>query len=578
MRDRFLDLFALLSLLASLLVPASIVGGPVEAQIMPQPVPPVTFTDASSSLPPFVHSGSDPVNGGDGLAGAAWFDCNNDRRLDLFLTNGRGQNNALFLNTAAGFVDISAQAGIENGGLGNGGVIAADFDNDGWQDLFLTGDGGFVGVGDSPVVLFHNQQSDACTFADVTASSLITAPITHMSAAAGDVDNDGWVDLFIGASGSFCPQGNPGCVPGNHASKLFRNLGGMTFADISGALGSPAAPNGVCDAVFLHYDNDPWIDLMVGNCNKLNPPTIPVAWPVELFQHQGLTGGMPSFQEIGGMVGLGQPGFFMGLGPADFNRDLSIDVFATNLGTFSANDPNALFLKVGPLCPTSATYTDVAPIVVQPPQEFGWGVTSQDFDNDGFTDVFFVGALPQFNIIGPGPAGGNPGTLLFNRLPNNVVFDDQTASLPASLDLANKFSSGLAAADYDNDGDVDMVIQTDTLSPTGGKPILLRNNGRDDRTYLRVRLRGTTSNRDGIGARIFVGDDLGVQMQEVYAGSGFMSMDSQWRHFGMGTASASTALAVWWPSGLAERYPNVPTNRTVLLVEGAGTPIPINCP
>ena len=573
MRNCSPGLVALLSVIALSTSTPSV----AQVQIMPQLVPPVTFTDASASLPPFTHAGSDPVNGGDGLAGAAWFDCNNDRRLDLFLTNGRGQTNALFLNTVAGFVDVSAAAGIENG-LGNGSVIAADFDNDGWQDLFLTGDGGFVGLGDSPVVMFHNQGSDACRFTDVTLSSQIVAPITHMTASAGDVDNDGLLDLFIGASGSFCPQGNPGCVPGNHPSKLFRNLGGMTFADISSALGTPAAPNGVCNSVFLHYDNDPWIDLLVGNCNKLNPPTIPIAWPAELYQHQGLSGGMPSFAEIGASVGLGQTGFFMGLGPADFNRDLSVDVFATNLGTFSVMDQNALFLKQGTLCPTPApTYSDVAPIVVQPDQEFGWGVTAQDFDKDGWPDVFFVGALPQFGIIGPGPAGGNPGTLLFNRLPNNVVFDDQSGSLPP-IDLANKFSSGVAAADYDNDGDVDIVIQTDTLSPTGGKPILLRNNGRDDRNFLRVRLRGTTSNRDGIGARIYVGDSAGVQVQEVYSGSGFASMDSQWRLFGLGTTATTSVLAVWWPSGVAEIYPNVAANQTVALIEGAGTVLPINCP
>ena len=158
------------------------------------------------------------------------------------------------------------------------------------------------------------------------------------------------------------------------------------------------------------------------------------------------------------------------------------------------------------------------------------------------------------------------------------MFDDQIASLPASIDPASRFSSGVAGADHDNDGDVDLVIQTDTLSPTGGAPVLLRNNGSDANSFLRVRLRGTTRNRDGVGARIAVGNGAFIQFQEVYAGSSFMSMDSQWRHFGMGSAAATNALAVWWPSGVVESYPNVATNQTVTLTEGNGTVVPLDCP
>lgn len=559
--------------------------------------PSVSFVDASASLPTFSHSGV-PI--GDGLGGAAWFDCNNDRRLDLFLSNGVGGNNALFLNTIAGFVDISASAGIQNDRQGNGGVVAADIDNDGYQDLFLTGDGGFSGAGDTPLALFHNLGvADSCQFSDITVSSGLAAaaPISHMSAAFGDVDNDGYLDLFVAASGSFCLLGGSGCTPGNHQSKLYRNTSAgsatPTFVDITAAAFGSAGANGACSAFFGHFDNDRWIDLVVGNCNKLNPG--PIAWPIELFHNQGPgAGGIPTFVDVAATSGIGVPsGLFMGLAPADFNNDLRTDVFATNTGTALPAYQAALFLKLGTqLCPTPPpTYLDVAPAVVVPNQEFGWGATAQDWDNDGFADLFWAGALPTFTlpagpVIGPGPGGGNPGTLLFNQLPGAVVFADFSASLPPSINLANKFSSGVAAADYDNDGDVDIVIQTDTFNPigpsVGGAPVLLENQGHPTNSWLRVRLRGAApgagSNRDGIGARIAVRDATRTQLREVHAGSSFMSMDSQWQSFGLGASTATSLLAVWWPTGVIETYPNVAANQTVTLVEGAGTVVPLICP
>ncbi len=537
----------------------------------PLPAVPIVFADASSQLPPFTHSGVGA--GGDGFGGAAWFDCDNDGRLDLFLTNGRGQNNALFRNTNGGFVDISVAAGVQNG-QGNGGVIAADIDNDGWQDVFLTGDGGFFGDGDSPIKLYRN--NGACSFTDITAASGLVAPITHLSATFGDIDNDGYLDLFVGASGSFCRTGHPACVPGNHPNKLYRNNGNLTFTDITATAGVGTAL-GACAGFFGHYDNDPYIDLFVANCNLLTPPpapVFPVAAPNELYRNNG----NGTFTNIAPTIGLTPQGFFMGVAPADIDNDLQTDVFVSNTGNALPAFQHAWFYKAGTLCPTPApSYVNVSSFLINPTQEFGWGATAQDFNNDTWTDLFFAGALPQVGFIGPGPTGGNPGTLLFNRLPTNVVFDDQTASLPASVNLANKFSSGVAAADYDNDGDVDLVIQTDTYAGVGGAPVLLRNRG-NVRHWLRVRLRGTTSNRDGIGARIAVGIPGVTQLEEVYAGSSFLSMDSQWPTFGLDTAAATTLLGVWWPSGLIETYPNVAANQTITLVEGNGTPFGLNCP
>jgi len=214
--------------------------------------PPVRFDDASALLN-FEHVSL--AFDGDGLAGAAWIDYDNDRFLDLFLTNGRTQPNGLFHNDGhGGFVDVAAAAGVQDR-RGSSGVVAADFDNDGWPDLFLTGDGGVTGSGASPVVLYHNNGDG--TFSDITATAGIVGPPTANSAAVADIDNDGFLDLFIGAPGSLSGHEQ-------HANRLFHNNGDGTFTDISASAGVHTAI-GAFAALFSDYDHDGFIDLFAGN-------------------------------------------------------------------------------------------------------------------------------------------------------------------------------------------------------------------------------------------------------------------------------------------------------------------------
>ncbi len=549
-------IFVLLSLTAAIVTPA---------------VAQVGFVDASGSFaPPFVHSSPN----GDGLGGAAWLDFDRDGFLDLFLTNGQGSNNALYRNNGAGgFTDVAAAVGVANG-RGNAAVVAADLDNDGDQDLFLTGDGGMMGIGDSPVRLYRNNliPTGVANFTDVTVGSGIVPPPSHMDATFGDIDNDGFLDLFIGASGSFCPGGaTPACTPGNHRNQLYRNTfatsGALTFQDITAGSGVGTAL-GACTAFFGHYDNDAFIDLFVGNCNGLALPwpVTPIAAPNELFRNNGNN----TFTNVANATnGFNTPGFWMGFGQADFNNDLLVDIFTTNFGTALAA-PHAFWAKLGTLNPVPPpTYVDAAVPVGVAGLEFGWGATAQDFDEDGFADLYFAGALPQFGIIGAPLA--NPGRMLLNQFGAGIIpFNDITATLPASANLSNRFSSGVAAADYDNDGDVDVVVQTDVLGGGNGAPLLLNNQGVDANNTLTVCVRGTTVNRDGVGARIGVGNGSFLQLQEVYSGNGYLSMDSQWQTFGLGAATVTTTLAVWWPNGVVENFPNATANQQVLLVEGTG--------
>ncbi len=497
--------------------------------------PPVLFEDVSALLGDFEHHSV--RFGGDGLGGAAWFDFDNDGDLDLYVTNGKEHANALFENDGkGGFTDIAEAAGVTNG-LGNTGVIAADIDNDGLKDLFLTGDGGFYGAGDSPVKLYHNEGGGV--FADITEESGVVGGETTLSAAFADIDNDGFLDLFITAPGSLTTLMQ-------HANTLYHNNGDLTFTDISAASGVDTVV-GACATFFSDYNGDGWIDLFVANCNDVNFALT----PVELFENMGdLT-----FCEVSADVGLAAGGYWLGVAPADFDLDGDMDVFVTNIANghrlYSANPDN--------------TYTDISVAAGVRFHEFGWGGAARDLDNDGYPDIFFAGSypLPPFDIIGAGI--GNPGTLLFN---NQVgAFKEWTETFP--VDLSSRYTSGVAAGDYDNDGFQDLFVAISAWADEPGQPLLVHNLGNGNGAVT-IRLEGTASNRDAVGARVEVTAGGMTQLQEIYAGSSVLSMDSQWLTFGLGMQPGTEQISVRWPSGLVETFPNVSAGETVTLVEGGG--------
>lgn len=494
---------------------------------------PLAVFEDVSSLIDFRH-GSVPFDG-DGLAGAAWLDYDRDGRLDLFLSNGRTQRNGLFRNDGAGgFVDVSAGAGIENG-RGNTGVVAADFDNDGFTDLFLNGDGGILeAVPTSPVVLYRNNGDG--TFRDVTTASGIVGPPTGVSAAAADVDNDGFLDLYITAAGSLVTQTQ-------HANRLYRNNRDWTFTDVSAAAGVGSAL-GALAALFSDYDGDGWIDLLVGNGNEIHfAPT-----PSELYRNRGdLT-----FANVAAPAGLAKPGYWMGFATADYDSDGTLDLFVTNLGADTGN-PHALYRGNG-----DGTYTDVAAAAGAADFPFAWGCAFKDFDNDGHADLFFAGALPGLDA--------NPGVFLFND--GRGRFTDRTASSP--IDLRRTYPSGVASGDYDGDGFEDLVIMQEAEP---GRPVLLRNRGNGN-NWVATRLEGRRGNRGAVGARVTVSAGGRRQAREVYAGSSFASTDSPWLTFGLGRTASVDHIEVRWPSGPAEVFRCVAPRRLATLVEGTG---PASC-
>jgi hypothetical protein len=520
--------------------------------------------------------------GGDGIAGAAWFDYNNDGLLDLYLTNGKdittpghdGFENALFENQGDGtFVDVAPERGV-TGGAGNAGVIAADLDNDGDQDIFLTGDGGMLSLDpasgqqtiDSGVVLYQNQGPPGYDFlrVDNEAAGLVDLDAT-MSPAFGDLDNDGLLDLFITASGT-PPAGcqpPPACDPDDPTRKvepnrLFLNRtdgGPLQFVDVSVPSGIAASTGGALATVLSDYNRDGLLDIFVANgAVFVGEPT-----PLELFENQGYSPDLdsPVFVDVTQQAGLGTQSAWMGIASGDFDGNGTFELFVTN----ASLPPHALYRWDGEL----QGYVDVSELVgiggppPSPSDYFGWGATAQDFDNDGRQDLFFAGSFAAQG--GVGRPDSNPGVLLYNGgLP--MAFTDCSES--TGVDLFNRHTSGVAAADFNNDGRVDILVATDSYEDDLGKPVLLLN--RTPRVNRSVTLRlagnGTTTNRDAVGARIlaFAPQAPGQRRwhREIYAGSSFLSMDSKWPTIGLGPISPGAAVwvAVDWPDG-------IPLNSTV---------------
>ncbi len=478
----------------------------------------------------FAHN----TNGGEGQGGVAWLDYNNDGELDVFMTNGRGYENVLFENNGDGtFSDVSEHAGIKNG-LGNSGALAGDIDNDGYPDLFLTGAGGLFTPQASAVKLYHNNGDG--TFSDITAGAGINGLITSWGAAFGDVNGDGYVDLLVTTPGSVIDQRQ-------ETNKFFLNNGDLTFTDISSDIGVDSAFGG-CLAGFSDYDNDGDQDILLGNCNEIHLDIV----PLELFRNDGDL----NFVNVTEEAGLNRRGAWMGLAIGDYDNDGDQDLFATNLGNFPGLFVHPVFYENN----GDGTFSDVTEAVGVSENLFGWGATLTDFNNDGFLDLFYTGSFPfaPFNMTGPLVS---PGTLYVNNRDKTFTNKDHWFG----MDLSDQFTSGVAAADYNRDGFADLVIVSGSLSESGslmdprtdGHPILLANK-KNDNHWVTIKTVGVESNRGGIGTKVEVKSGDLVQVKEVRAGSSYLSTESPWLTFGLYQNTKIDSIKVYWPSGLVQEF------------------------
>ena len=487
---------------------------------------------------------SDIINfnraGGEGLGGAAWLDYDADGDLDLFLPNGIGSPNGLYRNNGdETFTNVAVESGVASS-TGHSGVVVGDIDNDGFPDIFVSGEGFAVGPGpQTPTTLYHNNGDG--TFTDISSTSGTEGAGSAGSAAFGDINNDGYLDLFVTSPGHIPLLTGPGTGQ-SHENKLYLNNGDLTFTDISFSAGieglypDPNQPSrivsdGACSVSFSDYDGDDLVDIVVGNCNAYplvdpNPLPLPVRdGPFNLFRNNGdLT-----FTDEASTAGLDIPGFWMGLALGDYNNDGLVDIAATSVGTLGLGlFPHKLMQNNG-----DGTFSDVTEDNFgQTP--FSWGITAADFDNDGDLDFYKAGSLPVFGAIGnesePGLGDeGSPGRLYINNGEDGFAVDPKAIS----VDLRFDYTSGVTQGDYNGDGFSDLVVirspwQFGEVGNPNGQLLLLKNKGNRN-NWLTVRPIGTISNAMGIGARIKVFTrGLKPQLREIGAGTSLGSSETPW--------------------------------------------------
>jgi hypothetical protein len=504
--------------------------------------------------------------------GVGFIDCDNDGKLDIVTVNGstvdryrQGGDPMVTLyhqdtNPAGNlkFTDITKSAGLTRKGWGMG-IAVADFDNDGLQDLYVTGFGGNV--------LYRNLGN--CKFEDVTGKAGLRSGGFGAGAAWGDYDRDGNVDLFIaryvhldinnlpefGSKEDSCTlmsakvQCGPLGLPGE-TNLLFRNRGDGTFEETTKKAGvyNSSGAYGM-QPIWFDYDNDGWPDLYVAND----------AGPNYLY-HNNHDGKFEDVSLISGTAvdGNGKPQGSMGVDAADFSHDGRLDLFVTNF-TFQ---PDTLYWNQG-----AQGFTDIsssARLADPTYVNVGWGTAFFDAANSGWQDILVANGhvFPQVDAIKGAAPYREPIQLFRNN--RDRTFEDITTL--SGLDKLYPASwRGAAFGDVANNGKIDVVILDED-----GPPILLMNRTASNNHAALFHLVGTKSNKAAIGARVTVTAGDLVQFNEVRGGASYLSQNDLRLHFGLGSRAMIDAVEIAWPSGTKETYRSLPADFIYKIVEGAG--------
>ena len=503
-------------------------------------------------------------------SGLAFFDYDNDGWLDIYLTNGtrldekwapgKSPTSQLFRNNRDGtFTNVTEKSGLARTGWQTG-VCVGDYDNDGWDDLFCC----FWGHN----ILFHNNGDG--TFSDVTRKAgLYNEPVRWGAGCTFlDYDRDGSLDLFVcnyvkfdleqaaaSAGAASCQwKGIPVmCGPRGligDTNLLYHNNGDGSFTDVSEKAGilKPGARFSIT-AVSYDFDNDGWPDIYVAVDSE----------PSMLFHnnHDG------TFTDIGVTAGCayseaGHEQAGMGVAVGDYDCDGWLDIFKTNFTDDTCN----LYHNNG-----DGTFSDVTfPSGIAVNSRYvAWGCGFLDYDNDGWADLMQINGHVYPEIAGHevGQTYKNP-RIVYRNLGNGQFKDVSAVMGPG---ISEHFSSrGAAFGDYDNDGDVDVLVLN-----MNDLPSLLRNDGGNKQNWIKIKLIGTKCNRTAIGARVRVVTGDHVQMDEVHSGSSVMSQGDLRLHFGLGKAETVDVIEVKWPTtGKLERFPQVKANQILTIREGSG--------
>jgi len=499
-------------------------------------------------------------------SGAAFFDYDNDGWLDIFFVNGsrlegfptgHAPTNRLFRNNRDGtFTDVTSHAGLGRAGWGQG-VCIGDYDNDGYDDLFVS----YWGED----VLYHNNGDG--TFTDVTYRAGVGGSPLRWSTGCAfvDYDRDGHLDLFVTHYVKFDlrtaldPGSNPYCVYRGLAvncgprglivekNSLYHNNGDGTFTDVTTKAGIDRAIGGFGLGVLTaDFDNDGWPDIYV-SCDST--PSL-----LFLNNHDG------TFREEGAMRGVaygenGQEQAGMGVAAADIDGKGCLDILKMN---FSDEFPN-LYINSG-----KAVFNDLGQSagVHRYGNLVGWGCGFFDPDNDGRPDIFYVNGhvYPELDRVQANIAYRQPRVLYRNL--GNGKFEDVSAEL-SSVVTTPSTGRGCAFGDFNNDGAVDILINNQNSTPS-----LLCCETANHNRWINLKLEGTKSNRSAIGARVVCEAGALRQINEVRSGGSYISQNDLRIHFGLGEAHVVDLLQVNWPSGAVDTWRKLPTNRFLKLREG----------
>jgi hypothetical protein len=515
-------------------------------------------------------------------SGLAFFDYDHDGWLDIYLTNGvrfeetyepgKGPISRLYKNNRDGtFTDVTAKSGLARTGWQTG-VCVGDFDNDGLDDLFCC----YWGHN----VLWKNNGDGS--FTDVTMQAGLYEERVRWASGCTwiDYDRDGFLDLFVcnyieldlkkvpvpGQTGYCQWKGipvmcGPRGLPGGY-NILYHNNGDGTFTDVSEKAGilKPGARYSIT-AVAYDFDNDNWPDIYVAVDSE----------PSIMFRnnHDG------TFEDISVMGGVaynedGQEQAGMGIGVADYDMDGWLDIFKTHF-----QDDTCILYHNN----QDATWTDVTFVsgIGVNTQYVNWGAGFMDYDNDGWPDILHVTGhvypeIEQYNL----DAQFLSPRILYRNLGNGKFKDVSAQSGPGIT--ARWSSRGTAYGDFDNDGDVDVLVLN-----MNDRPSLLRNDGGNKNNWINIKLIGTKCNRTAVGARVRVVTGTHAQIDEVHTGYSVMSQGDLRLHFGLGQAKVIDSIEVKWPTLVVnnkdgkseeipqiEKFTNIEANQFLTIKEGSG--------